>query len=149
VSEFPVLHTRGIDTSSSIRDTLALDKTTDTNSAQVEIYRRLRPSSPPTPEIAANFFENLFRNADYYDLSPVGRYKLNARLQDPTSRWISGPCPNEDILTAVKHLTFLKDSHGPAMISIIWQPAGAAGRSWWKTSTASVWCGMEGPSRSA
>jgi len=113
VSEFPVLHTRGIDTSSSIRDTLALDKTTDTNSAQVEIYRRLRPSSPPTPEIAANFFENLFRNADYYDLSPVGRYKLNARLkidQPLDFRTLS----NEDILTAVKHLTFLKDSHGPA-----------------------------------
>ncbi|EFL50780.1 DNA-directed RNA polymerase, beta subunit [Solidesulfovibrio fructosivorans JJ]] len=113
IADLPVLHTRGIDTSSSIRDTLVLDKTTDTISAQVEIYRRLRPSSPPTPEIAANFFENLFRNPDYYDLSPVGRYKLNARLkidQPLDFRTLA----NDDILKAVKHLTFLKDSHGPA-----------------------------------
>ncbi|MFU2208111.1 DNA-directed RNA polymerase subunit beta [Solidesulfovibrio sp. C21] len=113
IVNLPVLHTRGIDTSSSIRDTLVLDKTTDTITAQVEIYRRLRPSSPPTPEIAANFFENLFRNPDYYDLSPVGRYKLNARLkidQPLDFRTLA----NDDILKAVKHLTFLKDSHGPA-----------------------------------
>ncbi len=113
ISDLPVLHTRGVDTSSSIRDTLVLDKTTDTITAQVEIYRRLRPSSPPTPEIAANFFENLFRNPDYYDLSPVGRYKLNARLkidQPLDFRTLA----NDDILKAVKHLTFLKDSHGPA-----------------------------------
>jgi DNA-directed RNA polymerase subunit beta len=113
IAAFSVLHTRGVDTSSSIRDTLALDKTIDTITAQVEIYRRLRPSSPPTPEIAATFFENLFRNADYYDLSPVGRYKLNARLkidQPLDFRTLS----NDDILKAVKHLTFLKDSHGPA-----------------------------------
>ncbi len=113
IKELQALFTRGVDVSSSIRDTMALDKTTDTISAQVEIYRRLRPSSPPTPEIAANFFENLFRNADYYDLSPVGRYKLNARLglDLPLDyRTLS----NDDILKAVKHLTFLKDSHGPA-----------------------------------
>ena len=113
VVDLPLLHTRGVDTSSSIRDTLALDKTIDTITAQVEIYRRLRPSSPPTPEIAANFFENLFRNPDYYDLSPVGRYKINARLkvdQPLDFRTLA----NDDILKAVKHLTFLKDSHGPA-----------------------------------
>jgi len=109
----PILFSRGVDTSSSIRDTLALDKSTDMVSAQVEIYRRLRPSSPPTQEIAASFFENLFRNPDYYDLSPVGRYKLNVRLRLDLSldfRVLS----NEDILRSVKHLTFLKDSHGPA-----------------------------------
>ncbi|GAB6038975.1 DNA-directed RNA polymerase subunit beta [Fundidesulfovibrio butyratiphilus] len=113
VTVLPTLFTRGADVSSSIRDTLMLDKTADIIAAQVEIYRRLRPSSPPTPEIAANFFENLFRNADYYDLSPVGRYKLNSRLRvsEPLDfRTLS----NEDILKAIKHLTFLKDSHGPA-----------------------------------
>jgi len=113
IQELQALFTRGVDVSSSIRDTMALDKTTDTITAQVEIYRRLRPSSPPTPEIAANFFENLFRNADYYDLSPVGRYKLNARL-DVDLPLDYRTLSNDDILKAVKHLTFLKDSHGPA-----------------------------------
>ncbi len=107
-----VLHTRG-DASSSIRDTLMLDKTFDKEKAQEEIYRRQRPSSPPTPEIAETFFDNLFRNADYYDLSLVGRYKLNQRLN------LSAPADlrtlsNEDIVEAIKVLVQLKDSHGPS-----------------------------------
>ncbi|WP_243545558.1 DNA-directed RNA polymerase subunit beta [Pseudodesulfovibrio tunisiensis] len=113
ISDIPCLYTRGAEVSSSLRDTLLLDKTTDTESAQVEIYRRLRPSSPPTPEIAASFFENLFRSSDYYDLSVVGRYKLNSRLGldvDTNTRTLT----NEDILQALKELMRLKDSHGPA-----------------------------------
>ena len=113
VKEFECLFTRGLDVSSSIRDTLVLDKTTDLETAQIEIYRRLRPSSPPTPEIAASFFENLFRSSDYYDLSSVGRYKLNSRLgldQPLEMRTLV----NEDILTAVRVLARLKDTHGPA-----------------------------------
>ncbi len=113
VNEISVLFTRGMDVSSSMRDTLAADKTTDMASAQIEIYRRLRPSSPPTAEIAASFFENLFRNADYYDLSTVGRYKLNIRL-DITESLELRTLTNEDILKAVKLLVRLKDSHGPA-----------------------------------
>ena len=108
-----VLHTQGVEVSTCIRDTLELDKTTDTQAAQIEIYRRLRPSSPPTPEVAQTFFENIFRNSDYYDLSPVGRYKLNYRLgldQPLDQRVLS----NEDILLSIKQLVFLKESHGPA-----------------------------------
>ncbi|EFI33020.1 DNA-directed RNA polymerase, beta subunit [Desulfonatronospira thiodismutans ASO3-1] len=113
IEDVEILYTGGQDVSSSLRDTLKLDKTQDQLEAQVEIYKRLRPSSPPTPEIASSFFDNLFRNSDYYDLSPVGRYKLNARLglNLPTDyRTLS----NEDILRVVKHLIKLKDSHGPA-----------------------------------
>jgi DNA-directed RNA polymerase subunit beta len=113
VEEVACLHTQGMEVSSSIRDTLMLDKTTDMETAQIEIYRRLRPSSPPTVEIASNFFENLFRNPDYYDLSGVGRYKLNSRLglEAPLDQ---RTLTNEDILRAVKLLARLKDSHGPA-----------------------------------
>ncbi|NJB69533.1 DNA-directed RNA polymerase subunit beta [Desulfobaculum xiamenense] len=113
IDRLPILFTRGLEVSSSMRDTLALDKTNDMESAQIEIYRRLRPSSPPTPEIASTFFENLFRNADYYDLSAVGRYKLNTRLsvqEDLDLRTLT----NEDILKAIRLLCQLKDSHGPA-----------------------------------
>ena len=113
ITRLAVLHTKGTDTSSSIRDTLALDRIPDQQRAQEEIYRRLRPSSPPTAEIAASFFDNLFRNADYYDLSPVGRYKLNQRLglDEPADTRI---LTDKDILTAIKVLVQLKDSHGPA-----------------------------------
>ena len=113
IARVPVLHTRGMDTSSSILDTLALDRTADREKAQEEIYRRLRPSSPPTAEIAASFFDNLFRNADYYDLSPVGRYKLNQRLNIPAGR-DARILEDEDILLAIKELVRLKDTHGPA-----------------------------------
>jgi len=113
IKELNVLHTRGMDVSSSLRDTLLLDKTTDIETAQIEIYRRLRPSSPPTPEIASSFFENLFRNPDYYDLSSVGRYKLNSRLNQEVDLNVR-TLNNEDILLAVKELIRLKDTHGPA-----------------------------------
>ncbi len=113
LNRIAVLYTRGQETSSSIRDTLVLDKTMDQESAQVEIYRRLRPSSPPTPEIAATFFDNLFRNPDYYDLSPVGRYKLNQRLEldFPLEQRV---LTDEDIIKSIQVLAQLKDSHGPA-----------------------------------
>jgi DNA-directed RNA polymerase subunit beta len=113
VSKLPVLFTKGAEVSSSIRDTLMQDKTTDTTDAQIEIYKRLRPSSPPTPEIAGTFFENLFRNPDYYDLSDVGRYKLNSRL-DLDLPLEHRTLTNEDILRSIRLLTQLKDSHGPA-----------------------------------
>jgi len=121
-SQITILHTEGTDTSSSIRDTLALDHMEDTQKAQEEIYRRLRPSSPPTPEIAASFFDNLFRNEMYYDLSLVGRYKLTQRLKldanlsDEEKEELKNirTLRNEDILIAIKSLVELKDSHGPA-----------------------------------
>lgn len=113
IRDIQILYTRGVDTSSSIRDTLAIDKTTNEEKAQEEIYRRLRPSSPPTPEIAATFFNNLFRNIDYYDLSSVGRYKINQRLginEDTNLRTLT----DNDILTAMKVLVNLKDTHAAA-----------------------------------
>lgn len=111
--EIEVLHTQGYEVSTSIIATLASDKTPDMESAQIEIYRRLRPSSPPTPEVANTFFNNIFRNSDYYDLSTVGRYKINTRLNfdaltDQTT------LSNEDILKTLKHLIQLKEAYGPA-----------------------------------
>ena len=110
---FKVFHTKGVDISDSIIKTLEIDKTTDQQSAQVEIYRRLRPSSPPTPDVAKTFFENIFSNPDYYDLSIVGRYKLNKRLGHNLPMDLR-VLTNEDILLTVKKLIRLKDTHGPA-----------------------------------
>ncbi len=114
ITTLSVLHTRGSDTSSSIRDTLVMDKTPTMEKAQEEIYRRLRPSSPPTPEVTTVFFENLFRSNEYYDLSPVGRYKLNQRLGLSHKENKARTLTDNDILTALKILLNLKDTHGPA-----------------------------------
>jgi DNA-directed RNA polymerase subunit beta len=80
--------------------------------AIIDIYRRLRPGDPPTVETATTVFNNLFFNADRYDLSRVGRLKLNHKLDldlplgETTLR-------NEDILLAVRYLVDLKNGSDP------------------------------------
>ena len=111
VNEYKVLHIDGVKFSPSFSKTLALDKAKTSEEALIEIYRRLRPSSPPTREIAESFFHNLFFNQDLYDLSEVGRYKINAKLHldiDITNRALT----KEDIICSVRHLVRLKDTQG-------------------------------------
>ena len=111
VHQFRILHIDGVKYSSSFSKTLALDKAKNSEEALVEIYRRLRPSSPPTKEVAEAFFHNLFFNQDLYDLSEVGRYKINAKLGlniDISTRALT----REDILHAVRYLVRLKDTQG-------------------------------------
>lgn len=111
IDEFEVLFIDGVHYSDSFRKTLALDKVGSSEEALLEIYRRLRPSSPPTKEVAETFFENLFFNVDLYDLSEVGRYKINARL-GLTTDINHKALTREDIVEAVKYLVRLKDSQG-------------------------------------
>ncbi len=63
-----------------IESTLERDTTESQKEAQIELYKRLRPGDPPTPENASNLLDGLFFNARRYDLGKVGRYKLNKRL---------------------------------------------------------------------
>jgi DNA-directed RNA polymerase subunit beta len=97
------------DVSPSIRNTMLLDKIDSTDEAILDIYRKMRPSSPPTQEVASKFFNNLFFNVNSYDLSKVGRLKLNYRLdlevplEERTLR-------KEDILATVKELIQLKSA---------------------------------------
>lgn len=106
------LYMAGLNVSSSLRDTLLLDRVNTPEEAIMEIYRRLRPSSIPTPDIARAFFNSLFFSSDTYDLSEVGRYKLNLRLKmdsSVTERILR----KEDILKAVQYLVEIKDTRGP------------------------------------
>jgi DNA-directed RNA polymerase subunit beta len=63
-----------------IRNTLAVDKNTNRDDALIDIYRVMRPGEPPTPETAEALFRGLFFDGDRYDLSAVGRVKMNMRL---------------------------------------------------------------------
>jgi DNA-directed RNA polymerase subunit beta len=106
-----VMFIDGVHYSESFRKTLALDKVNTTEEALLEIYRRLRPSSPPTLEVAQTFFDNLFFNPDLYDLSEVGRYKINAKLGldiEISQKALT----KDDIVKAVKYLVRLKDNQG-------------------------------------
>jgi len=112
IKTFEILHIDGVKVTDSFRKTLALDKVNTPEEALLEIYRRLRPSSPPTLEVAETFFNNLFFNPDTYDLSVVGRFKINAKLgidTDINTRTLT----KDDILLAVRYLVRLKDAQGP------------------------------------
>jgi DNA-directed RNA polymerase subunit beta len=95
----------------SLRNTLLQDKITSPEEAILEIYRRLRPGDPPTAETATAFFHNLFFNPDRYDLSKVGRLKLNHKLKlnVPLEQ---GTLRREDILEVVRYLIELKNGNG-------------------------------------
>jgi DNA-directed RNA polymerase subunit beta len=112
IHEFPLLYLDPINSGTAIHDTLMADKTMTREEAIIDIYRRLRPGDPPTVETATTVFNNLFFNADRYDLSRVGRLKLNHKLDldlplgETTLR-------NEDILLAVRYLVDLKNGSDP------------------------------------
>jgi DNA-directed RNA polymerase subunit beta len=80
VQEFRILHIDEEAADTSIRDTLAAGKISTQEEAIREIYKRLRPGDPPTPDIARSLFWNLFKNPKRYNLSVVGRIKLNEKF---------------------------------------------------------------------
>ncbi len=80
VTQFSLLFIDGLNITSSFRDTLLADKINSADEALIEIYRRLRPGDPPTLKSSLALFDNLFFNPERYDLSAVGRLKLNFKL---------------------------------------------------------------------
>jgi DNA-directed RNA polymerase subunit beta len=94
-----------------LRNTLTIDKNTGRDDALVDIYRVMRPGEPPTPETAEGLFRGMFFDPDRYDLSAVGRVKMNMRLgldAPDTYRTLR----KEDILRTVKTMIELKDGRG-------------------------------------
>ncbi|MCW5699305.1 MAG: DNA-directed RNA polymerase subunit beta [Rhodospirillales bacterium] len=94
-----------------IRNTLAVDRNTARDEALFDIYRVMRPGEPPTLETADGLFRSLFFDAERYDLSAVGRVKINARLGFDTDDSVR-VLRKDDILAVVKFLVDLKDGRG-------------------------------------
>jgi DNA-directed RNA polymerase subunit beta len=116
---FDILFFDNLNVGSYLRDTLVADKVQTTEDAILEIYRRLRPGDPSTPAQAKNYFNNLFFNSSRYDLSPVGRLKLNFKFragegtdQRPAVPLDTTVLTKEDILDVVKYLIDLKNGRG-------------------------------------
>ncbi len=84
------------------------DKNENKNDAITEIYKVLRPGEPPTIEIATQIFNNLFFSSDRYDLSDVGRVKMNSRLELSCSDKIT-ILRNDDILAIIQKMLDLRD----------------------------------------
>ena len=111
IASFKVLFIDNLHVTSSLRDTILMDKITTTDDALIEIYRRLRPGDPPTLKSALALFENLFFNAERYDLSAVGRLKLNYKL-GLTVPLDCQTLTREDVLEVVRYLIELKNGKG-------------------------------------
>ncbi len=111
VKRIPVLDIDHINRGAFIRNTLMADKNNSTAEALLDIYRVMRPGEPPTPEAAQTLFNQLFFDPERYDLSAVGRVKMNMRLQldvPDTVRTLR----KEDILAVIKTLVDLRDGRG-------------------------------------
>jgi DNA-directed RNA polymerase subunit beta len=117
IESFRILFIDGLNVGSYLRDTLLADKVKTMEDSILEIYRRLRPGDPPTLETAKTLFHNLFFNAERYDLSKVGRLKLNYKFyrdvteEERPSLDLTVLTP-QDILETVRHLIELKNGRG-------------------------------------
>ena len=100
-----------VNTGPWIRNTLKADKSEDGDSALADIYRVMRPGEPPTRETADALFYGLFFDSERYDLSAVGRVKLNMRLGLDAEDTVT-TLRKEDILAVVQELVNLKDGKG-------------------------------------
>src|SRR5438034_5916679 len=111
LDSFKVVYWDNLTVPSVIEDTLESEKTNSKEEAMVEIYKRLRPGETPSIETAKTLFENLFFNSKRYDLSPVGRLKLNKKLGldlPLEKRTLTA----EDIIEVVRYLVNLKAGKG-------------------------------------
>ena len=111
IKTIPALVIDNINSSPFLRNTLALDKSIDKETALFEIYKILRPGEPPTVDSATALFDSLFFDADRYDLSDVGRVKLNMRLNLDTPDTVR-VLTKDDITSVLKTLVNLRDGKG-------------------------------------
>ena len=111
ITSLKLLYIDNLYSTASFRETLLADKMNSTEDALIEIYRRLRPGDPPTIKSAVAMFANLFFNPERYDLSTVGRLKLNYKL-GLTTPLDCQILTKEDILEVVRYLIDLKNGKG-------------------------------------
>ena len=111
IKEFETIYTNDIDCGPFISETLRMDPTLSADEAQADIYRMMRPGEPPTKDAYSSLFSNLFFNPERYDLSAVGRMKLNRRLGRETDEG-PGTLNKQDIVDVIRKIVALKNGKG-------------------------------------
>ncbi|MCC1481147.1 DNA-directed RNA polymerase subunit beta [Roseibaca sp. Y0-43] len=111
ITEIDVLDIDGVNVGPYIRNTMAADKNWNRETALHDIYRVMRPGEPPTYDTASAMFDQLFFDSERYDLSAVGRVKMNMRLQLDAPDTLRTLRP-EDIVACVRGLVELRDGKG-------------------------------------
>ena len=111
ITTIPVLDIDNVNVGAYMRNTMAMDKNMSRDTALMDIYRVMRPGEPPTVDAASALFDTLFFDSERYDLSAVGRVKMNMRLAldaEDTVRTLR----REDIVACIKALVDLRDGRG-------------------------------------
>uniref|UniRef100_UPI0025971D3D DNA-directed RNA polymerase subunit beta n=1 Tax=uncultured Sulfitobacter sp. TaxID=191468 RepID=UPI0025971D3D len=111
ITEIPLLDIDNINVGPYMRNTMAADKNMNRDTALMDIYRVMRPGEPPTVEAAGTLFDTLFFDSERYDLSAVGRVKMNSRLGFKTEDSVR-VLRKVDILEVVRTMVELKDGRG-------------------------------------
>ena len=111
IKNIKILNIDHVNVGAALRNTVNTDLNLNREEALIDIYKNLRPGEPPTLDAAENLFNNLFFNSERYDLSKVGRYKLNTRNELNINETVN-VLTADDILKISKHLLFLNDSKG-------------------------------------
>ena len=111
IDSIKVLYVNDLNHGPYISQTLKIDETVDETTAQVAIYRMMRPGEPPTEEAVKALFGGLFYSPERYDLSVVGRMKFNRRV-GRTELTGSQTLSNEDIIAVIKILVELRNGRG-------------------------------------
>ena len=111
VKDIRTIYTNDLDQGPFISNTLRIDETGDQLAARIAIYRMMRPGEPPTEDAVETLFRRLFFDDETYDLSRVGRMKVNSRFQRAE---ITGPMvlAHEDIIDTMKVLVELRNGRG-------------------------------------
>jgi len=112
VREIQTLFINDLDKGPYISQTLRTDETADQMAARVAIYRMMRPGEPPTEDAVEALFQRLFYSEETYDLSRVGRMKVNSRLGRGDDSSGSMTLTDEDILETIKLLVELRNGRG-------------------------------------
>ena len=111
LADIPVLDIDNVNVGPYMRNTMMQDKNLSRDTALMDIYRVMRPGEPPTVDAASALFDTLFFDSERYDLSAVGRVKMNMRLAldaEDTQRTLR----KEDIVSCIKALVELRDGKG-------------------------------------
>ena len=111
IKDFPILDIDHVTVGAFIRNTLNIDKNSNHEEALMDVYRVMRPGEPPTLDAAQALFHGLFFDSERYDLSAVGRVKMNMRLDLKTEDTVR-TLLKEDILAVIKTLVDLRDGKG-------------------------------------
>ena len=108
INSIKISNTNSINKGPYLLNTILNDKNNNKDEAITEIYKMLRPGEPPTIEIATQIFNNLFFSSDRYDLSDVGRVKMNSRLNLECSDKVT-ILRNDDIISIIHKMLDLRD----------------------------------------